>query len=659
MPKFPKRYPADIFNRPERKVSSLAFFDRIFRKVQAQFSFKNLKQADKQLADKIIKKSDSLQALSEAALMALRQDWQTQVRQKGLDEILLIDGFALVREVAFRQLGMRHFPTQIMAGSAILTGKIVEMATGEGKTLMATLPAAVVALMGVPVHVITVNDYLAQRDAQEMMPIYVGLGLKVGIITATSTPEERKLAYQSDIVYTTHAQVVFDYLKDHVVLEQNTHPLSLHAHNLTQSNLASKLMQRGLHFAIVDEADSVLVDEARTPLILSEKTEINAEEVQVYQDAFTFAQSLDESDYRLIDELRQIELLANALNKLQDFAMQKKGVWLGRIRRETLIQQALVAINYYHRDIDYLVSDEGKVIIIDPSTGRVMPDRSWSHGLNQLIEIKEGLEVSAPTKALAKISYQRFFRRYLYFGGMSGTLKEIAKEIAWVYDTQLLKIPTNKPSLRKFLGCRVFASADDKWQAVFESCERTILLKGAVLVGTSSLKESESLSEKFLEKGIPHQLLNAKQDEAEAKIVGLAGRPGQITIATNMAGRGTDIKLDAQVKAAGGLHVIVTDLQEAGRIDRQLIGRCARQGDPGSYEYMLSLTDAMLIRSLSKQQKLYFKILQQLPFFEKLGFMYLKKLQKQLEAKHAKVRMNLVESDEKQRDAMLFVGKNL
>lgn len=659
MPKFPKRYPADVFNRPERKVSSLAFFDRIFRKVQSQFAFKKLKHADKQLADQIIKRSDSLQELTEGALMDLRQDWQTQVSQNGLDEYLLIDGFALVREVAFRRLGMRHFPTQIMAGSAILTGKIVEMATGEGKTLMATLPAAVVALMGIPVHVITVNDYLAQRDAQEMMPIYEGLGLRVGIITAESPPEERKSAYQADIVYTTHAQVVFDYLKDHVVLEQNTHPLCLHAHNLTQANLASKLMQRGLHFAIVDEADSVLVDEARTPLILSEKTELNAEEVQAYHDAFYFAQSLGESDYRLIDELRQIELLDNALDKLQDFATQKKGIWLGRIRRESLIQQALVAIHYYHCDVDYLVSNEGKVIIIDPSTGRVMPDRTWSHGLSQLIEIKEGLEVSAPTKALAKISYQRFFRRYLHFGGMSGTLKEIAKEIAWVYDTQLLKIPTNKPSLRKFFGCKVFVTADDKWQAVFESCERIMLSNGAVLVGTSSLKESESLSKKFSENGIPHQLLNAKQDEAEAKIVGLAGRPGQITIATNMAGRGTDIKLDAQVKAAGGLHVIVTDLQEAGRIDRQLIGRCARQGDPGSYEYMLSLTDAMLIRSLSKQQKLYFKILQQLPFFKKLGFTYLKKLQKQLEAKHAKVRMNLVESDEKQRDAMLFVGKNL
>lgn len=656
---FPKYRPADKFHRPEQKVPAAAFFDRLWLKAKSQFATSNVSNLEKNFAQNVISLSDAWQDLSDEALLQQRLDWQFHVKQSGLDIKQAELGFALVRETARRQLRMAHFPTQLMAGFVILTGRVSEMATGEGKTLMASLPAATAAMAGIPTHVVTVNDYLAQRDAEEMKPIYLALGLTVGVVTSDASPEERKQAYQQDIVYCTNSQLVFDYLKDQVVLEQATHPVALHAMTIEQKGLADQLTQRGLHFAVVDEADSVLVDEARTPLILSAKGELNEEEVLSYQHAIEFALALPDDSYQLFAAQKRVELLPAAEEALEVFAEEHKGIWLGRVRRESLIKQALTALYFYERDIDYLVTEEEKVEIIDPSTGRVMPDRSWSHGLHQLIEIKEGVEVRPPNKVMAKISYQKFFRRFCFLGGMSGTLKEVSKEIAWVYDLKTVRIPTYRPSLRQSLGVDVFISAEARWQAVIQHCQQHIQAGRAVLIGTASLKESETLSEKLALLGIEHQLLNAKQDAEEASIVAKAGQAGHLTIATNMAGRGTDIKLEQSVKDAGGLHVVVTDLQEAGRIDRQLIGRCARQGDPGSYEYLLSMEDSMLLSHIHGVSELGWQLLKTLPLDRKIRYRYLKWLQGRLEARHEKQRLALVDADEKQMDAMLFTGKRV
>ena len=514
-----------------------------------------------------------------------------QLRRRGFDDLELVaQAFALVREASARTTGLRHFDVQLIGGWAMLRGMIAEMDTGEGKTLTATLTAATAALAGRAVHVVTVNDYLAERDAAWMGPVYRLLGLTVGCVKQGQQPPERRAAYLCDVTYCSNKEVAFDYLRDRLVLGGKPQPLALRLGMLGGAGAGGKLLLRGLQFAIVDEADSVLVDEARTPLILSSgsgRTQVE----RLHRDALEIARSLAESDYKLGEE--GIEITDAGHETLERVGGELGGIWKGPRRREQLVRQALTALHVFERDKHYLVR-EGKVQIIDEYTGRLMPDRSWERGLHQLIEIKEGVEVTAERETLARISYQRFFRRYLHLCGMTGTAAEIAGELRAVYRLRVARVPTNRPSRRARRPFRYFGPAADKWQAVVEAIASRTARGQPVLVGTRSVGASEHLAKMLKERNIPFRLLNARQDRDEAEIVARAGERGCVTVATNMAGRGTDIKLAPGVPDLGGLHVVATELHDAARIDRQLYGRCGRQGDPGTYEAIVALEDDLV-----------------------------------------------------------------
>lgn len=566
--------------------------------------------------------------------------------------------FALVQEAAGRTMGIRHFDVQLVGGLAMFHGYIAEMKTGEGKTLTASLPAAAAALMGIPVHVITVNDYLAKRDAVELGKTYEMLGLTVGCITHELTPQERQQQYQCDVVYCTNSELVFDYLKDSLVLEDRKHALHLHVERIKANNsLDSRLMLRGLHYAIIDEADSVLMDEARTPLIISGEMTINRQQEDMYRLAVNTARELVEGrDFIIEREKRKIELTGKGEDKVYSGLSSLGGFWRSRIRTFELINLALSALYLYEMDRQYLIRD-GKVMIIDEHTGRVMHGRSWERGLHQLIEIKEDCEVTSPRDTLARISYQSFFRKYFHLCGMTGTAREVTGEFWSVYGLKVVSIPTHKPCIRTRNPFCVTRTEDEKWQRVLERVLALHRLDRPVLIGTNSVYSSEKLSSLLTSNGLEHQLLNAKQDQYEAEIIAMAGQPGQVTIATNMAGRGTDIKLSDSVRNNGGLYVILTELHDAGRIDRQLEGRCARQGDPGEFEIIVSLQDHLMDGNLSTRLYNMFSFLPG-SLRLKSGFIIMKIAQKIVEWKHHRVRSQLLKSDEKQLELLSFSGKN-
>ena len=529
-----------------------------------------------------------LDQLGDAALLARATEVRARMRRSGLANLELVGAcFALVREAAARAIGQRHYDVQLVGGWAMLGGMLAEMETGEGKTLCATLAASAAALAGRAVHVVTVNDYLAERDAQWMAPIYRTLGLTVGCVRQGMDPELRRAAYRCDITYCSNKELAFDYLRDRMTLRGKARPIAAKIDALSDDTTGERLLLRGLQFAIVDEADSVLVDEARTPLILSAQGKHSQEE-QLYRDALALARELSAEDFGVGDE--GVEIRASGLARLEALSASLGGVWQGRRRREQLVSRALSALHLFQRDKHYLVRD-GKVVIIDENTGRLMPDRSWEQGLHQLIEIKEGVEVTARRETLARISYQRFFRRYLHLCGMTGTATEVASELWNVYRLRVATIPTHRPVRRMRLRDRVYGGVEEKWRAVLTAIRERHAVGQPVLVGTRSVAASEHLSRLLEEQGLPFRLLNARQDAEEADIVAQAGEPGRITVATNMAGRGTDIKLAPGVAETGVLHVICTERHDSGRIDRQLFGRCARQGDPGSCQAILSLDD--------------------------------------------------------------------
>ena len=499
--------------------------------------------------------------------------------------------FALVRAAAQRCVGLRHYPVQLIGGSVMLDGMLAEMETGEGKTLTATLPAATVALAGVPVLVVTVNDYLAERDAEWMRPVYAALGLTVGVARQGQQPGERRAAYAADICYCTNKDLGFDFLRDCLTLGSPCgRERLLLERMLGRGNRLDRLLLRGLHFAIVDEADSVLIDEARTPLIIS-GTDDAPGDAEMYRTALAIARELEpESDYRIERQERAARLTDGGRMRLKALCGELPGAWRSARGREELAEQALAALALYERDTHYLVV-EGKVQIVDEYTGRVMPDRSWERGLHQLIEVKEECEATGRRTTLARITYQRLFRRFLRVSGMTGTAREVAPELDAVYGLKVVRIPTNKPVRRADLGRQMYATAERKWAAVAEAVARVSGAGRPVLVGTRSVAASEELSGRLTGRGLDHVVLNARQDNDEAQIVSGAGEAGRVTVATNMAGRGTDIKLASEVAASGGLHVILTELHESARIDRQLYGRCGRQGDPGSFEAIVCLED--------------------------------------------------------------------
>lgn len=535
-----------------------------------------------------------LRTMDQGELAAERARIVERLAREGLDDGAVASGFALVREMSGRTLGMRHFGVQILGGRCLLAGEIAEMDTGEGKTLTATLAASLMALSGVPVHVLTVNDFLAARDAEWMGPLYRALGLSVGAVQENSTLEERKRAYACDITYATNKQITFDYLKDRLAMNGESRPLHMALDGLRPgASRRDQIMMRGLCYAIVDEADSVLVDEARTPLIITRPGDASAAE-ETYRRAIEIARSLKTPrDFTVDARAWKVTLTDLGRAQLARITRHYGGVWAVESHREALMGQALAALFLYQRDRHYLVEEE-RVQIVDEYTGRVMADRSWERGLHQMIEVKEGVDISSRQETLIRISYQRFFRRYLRLSGMTGTAREVAAELQSVYGLRTRRIPTNRRSRRRDLGQICYGSEARKWAAVVRRIERMHAKGRPVLVGTQSVAESEHLAELLDARGLRHRVLNARQNKEEADIVARAGEAGRITVATNMAGRGTDIAIDENVRARGGLHVISTCRHDSRRIDRQLYGRCGRQGDPGSHLTILSLEDPLI-----------------------------------------------------------------
>jgi preprotein translocase subunit SecA len=537
---------------------------------------------------------ERFRGLDSARLGEATRELKRRLRREGLQDELVAEAFALVRETADRVLGMRHFDVQLKGGWILLNGMVAEMQTGEGKTLTATLAACTAALAGIPVHVITVNDYLVERDCATLKPIYEALGLTAAAATAEMDHRARQAAYACDVVYCTNKTVVFDYLRDRILLATGASDLHLRLEKLYGPDARSRrLLLRGLHYAIVDEADSVLIDEARTPLIISTEVAPGDEAVVAAQALDLARQLVLGEDFVIVRSERRVALTETGHQRVVDLCKALGGVWAGALRRDELITQALSALHLFERDDHYLVRD-GKIQIVDEHTGRVMADRSWGQGLHQLIESKEGVEITPRKESLARISYQRFFRRYLHLSGMTGTAAEVAGELGSVYGLAVVRVPTHRPSRRIRRRDVIVDTEAEKWRRITDRVAELHAAGVPVLLGTRSVASSEVANRLLEERGIAHSVLNAKQDKEEAAIVERAGEAGRITIATNMAGRGTDIKLAPGVAEAGGLHVILSERHEAGRIDRQLEGRCSRQGDPGHFEAILSLEDPLL-----------------------------------------------------------------
>jgi len=503
--------------------------------------------------------------------------------------------FALVREVASRQIGQMPYPVQLMGAWAIAAGCVAEMATGEGKTLTATMPATVAAWRGRGCHIVTVNDYLAKRDAEWMGPIYRFCGLTVGYIEQGMEGRDRRAAYAADVTYCTNKEVCADFLRDRLILARlGGRPVWLD-NLIGGTNIDGQLVQRGLFFAIVDEADSVLIDEAVTPLIISSQRG-DDQQVEAFRQAADLASGLQEGiDYHVDVQHQDIELTDEGIAHLEELASGLGGIWrVARCRQELAIK-ALMAREIYGRDRQYIV-DQDKVVIVDDFTGRLMPDRQWRDGLHQAVEAKEKVEVTAPKETLARVSFQRFFRLYRSLAGMTGTAKEAAGEFWLIYGLPVAVIPPNRPCIRQYWPDVVLATEQEKWGWIVREIVRLNKIGRPVLVGTRTVKSSEHLSSLLASEGIRPQVLNAVRHREEAQIVAAAGQVGQVTIATNMAGRGTDIKLGRGVVELGGLHVIAAERNESARIDRQLFGRCARQGDPGSCQAIISLEDELFVR---------------------------------------------------------------
>jgi preprotein translocase subunit SecA len=461
------------------------------------------------------------------------------------------------------------------------------------------MPAVIAGWRGRGCHVITVNDYLAKRDAEWMARVYRFCGLSVGYIEQATPAPERRAAYLADITYCTNKEVTADFLRDRLALGRLRHlPTALLSRIADgRGRGTDRLVQRGLQHAIVDEADSVLIDEAVTPLIISGEGP-NPEQVEAFQQAVSLAQSLESPrDYRVTPRHREIDLTEAGKTRLAELCEPLGGLWSGARRREELVVQALTAQHFYLLDKQYVI-DDGKVVIVDEFTGRLMPDRTWRDGLHQAIEAKETLTVNPPKDTYARISFQRFFRMYRKLSGMTGTASEAWPEFWQIYRLPVAVIPTNRPCIRAMLPDRVCLTEVDKWQAIVQEIQRIHGEGRPVLVGTRSVRASEHLSQLLSGQNLEHEVLNAVRHAEEARIVSGAGQAGRITVATNMAGRGTDIKLGTGVTERGGLHVIATERHEAGRIDRQLFGRCARQGDPGSAQAIVSLEDELVVRQL-------------------------------------------------------------
>ena len=620
-------------------------------------------RSQKSMLDRVHTTHKIIAAMSDAELDKWIVDVKCHLHSKGLKNELISRAFATIKEVAKRELDQSHYDSQLQGGWVMMQGKIAEMQTGEGKTLTATLPAGCAAMANIPVHVVTVNDYLVQRDADLMRPVYERLGLTVGYVIDAMSESERQQAYRCDITYCTSKQLVFDYLRDRMILKQFNTELDIKLSSLySASPIQNKLLLRGLSFAVVDEVDSVLIDEARTPLILSCKSESKQQE-ELHGEAVWLAKQLDNEIYYQADlKSKQVNLTEQGENLLTELTINMSGIWRGERKRKVLIQQALSALHCYKKDISYIV-DEGKIVIIDENTGRSMPDRSWEAGLHQMIEEKEGCEQTGHNQTIARISYQRFFSRYLKLSGMTGTAMEVAGELWRSYGLSVISVPTNKPPRRRYEKTYIYYTHEEKWQAVVDEAISQQVLNRPVLIGTRTVKDSEYISELLTFKKIQHQVLNAKHTKIEAEIISKAGQARQITVATNMAGRGTDIKLDYAAEEAGGLHVICCEKNDSSRVDRQLIGRCARQGDPGSYKVICSVEDESVIKYFSKitLMLLNYQNQQQIPTGKTVRPSWLARAlinlsQKIIEYNHHQIRKSMLKIDEQRESMLAFTG---
>ena len=524
-------------------------------------------------------------------------DVRAAMSRDGLTEALMAEALALASHACLRTLGLRPYPTQLVAARIMLDNRLAEMATGEGKTLAAGLCAAVAALAGIPVHVVTANDYLVARDAAWLQPLFQALGLAAGTVTQPLPHAQRPRAYNHDIVYCTAKELVFDYLRDGLARARNK-PFPGATHNEPGGSHRATLL-RGLCMAVVDEADSVLIDEACVPLVLSERRE-NAGQMAYHHQALDLAARLVANTDFVLEEPNMTAVLSeHGRDRLETETAGLGLAWRNRLHRDETVATALTALHLYVRDRHYVVQDH-RVTIIDQATGRLAPGRAWSRGLQQMIEIREGLPPSAENATVAQITYQRFFRRYLRLGGMSGTLREARGELQSVYGLSVVEVPLRSPSRRRVLPIRLLPDRAAQWDAALGAALEASRAGRPVLIGTDSVAESDALSRRFAAEGIAHALLNARQDEDEARIVAAAGAAGHITIATNMAGRGTDIALGDGVAARGGLHVICCQHNESRHIDRQLVGRCARQGDPGSAQTLLAVDKPLIAQTLPR-----------------------------------------------------------
>ena len=535
------------------------------------------------MADKVLKYEDEMAALTDEQLQAKTEEFKQRYQNGETLDQLLYEAFAVVREGAKRVLGLFPYKVQVMGGIVLHHGDVPEMRTGEGKTLTATMPVYLNALSGKGVHVVTVNEYLTERDATEMGELYSWLGLSVGINLAAKSPMEKKEAYLCDITYSTNSEIGFDYLRDNMVVR------------------AENMVQRPLNYALVDEVDSILIDEARTPLIVSGANAV--ETSQLYHMADHFVKSLDKDDYIIDIQSKTIGLSDSGIDKAESYFKLENLYDIENVALTHFIDNALRANYIMILDIDYVVSEEQEILIVDQFTGRTMEGRRYSDGLHQAIEAKEGVPIQDETKTSASITYQNLFRMYKKLSGMTGTGKTEEEEFREIYNIRVIPIPTNRPIQRIDHSDLLYASLDAKFKAVVEDVKARYQKGQPVLVGTVAVETSDFLSKKLVEAGVPHEVLNAKNHYREAQIIMNAGQRGAITIATNMAGRGTDIKLGEGVRELGGLCVIGTERHESRRIDNQLRGRSGRQGDPGESQFYLSLEDDLMKRFGSERLK--------------------------------------------------------
>ncbi len=515
----------------------------------------------------------AVSALSDEELRAKTPYFREKLQRGAELDELLAEAFAVVREASRRTLGMRPFDVQIIGGLVLHEGKIAEMKTGEGKTLAATMPLYLNALPGKGAHLVTVNDYLARRDAAWMGPIYQFLGMNVGVIVHGMDDDERRAAYRADITYGTNNEFGFDYLRDNMKFSLEDY------------------VQRDFHYAIVDEVDSILIDEARTPLIISGPSDESTDKYQRVNQVIPHLRK--ERDYKVDEKSRTVVLSEEGVTRVEEYLKVQNLYEPKNIDILHHVNQALRAHTLFRRDVDYLVKD-GKVVIVDEFTGRVMPGRRYSDGLHQALEAKEKVKIEQENQTLASITFQNYFRMYEKLAGMTGTADTEAEEFAKIYKLEVVVVPTNMPMIRTDHSDVIYKTEKEKFDAVIEEIRELHEAKRPVLVGTISIEKSELLSKYLTRNGIRHHVLNAKNHEKEAEIVSQAGQPGQVTISTNMAGRGTDIKLGEGVAALGGLHILGTERHESRRIDNQLRGRSGRQGDMGSSRFYLSLEDDLL-----------------------------------------------------------------